>query len=128
MSYSPPPGFVFVHETRYGTAWFMRSNGPYRDPDWLQVQDTEAVLDRNQALANHNGGWSIDGRQKTDKLLRRVATVPWAVITDWKENKGIDYFSTDPDMQRKVDQMLDSSDWSKLRTAHFRIGKQSQWV
>jgi hypothetical protein len=126
MSYSPPPGFVHLHTTRMGTIWFMRSNGPYQEPDYLMVQDTQAVLDRNQALANHNDGWSIDGREKTDKLLRRVATVPWAVITDWKENKGVDYWN--PDHQDAVNRLLDDSDWSRLRTAHFRIGRQSSWV
>jgi hypothetical protein len=111
-----------------GTHWFMKSNGPYMDPDYLMVQDTEATLDRNQAMANHNDGWSIDGRGKTDKLLRRTATTPWGVIAQWKENLGVDYWSQDPDQQRAVDRLLDSSDWQKLRTAHFRIGKQSQWV
>lgn len=106
--------------------WFMRSNGPFQDPDYLQVQDTEALLDRNQAMANHNDGWSVEGKSKGDKLLRRVASVPWTVITDWKENKGVDYFN--PDHQDAVNRLLDDSDWSRLRTAHFRIGKQGMWV
>lgn len=127
MSYSPPPGFKYLHTTRMGTMWFMRDNGPYLEPDYLQVQDTEAILDHNKAMANHNDGWSLEG-SKTDKLLRRVASVPWAVITDWKENKGVDYFSTDPDQQAAVNRLLDDSDWQRLRTANFRIGKQSQWV
>lgn len=125
MSYSPPAGFKYLHTTRMGTMWFIRDNGPYLEPDYLQVQDTEAVLERNQAMANHNDGWSIDG-SKADKLLRRVATVPWSVITDWKENKGIDYYN--PDHQDAVNRLLDDADWSKLRTANFRIGRQSQWV
>ena len=120
MSYSPPPGFVFVHQTRYGTAWFMRSNGPYMEPDWLQVQDTEKVLDRNQAMANHNDGWSVDGRQKSDKLLKRVATVPWAVIEQWRQ-EGLEYFSTDPDVQRKITQRLNSREWFKLRTSEGSV-------
>lgn len=127
MSYSPPPGFKYLHTTRMGTMWFMRDNGPYQEPDYLQVQDTEAMLDHNQAMANHNDGWSLEG-SKTDKLLRRVARVPWAVITDWKENKGVDYFSTDPDQQAAVNRLLDDSDWQRLRTANFRIGRQSTWI
>jgi len=92
------------------------------------VQDTEAVLQRNREMANHNDGWSIDGTGKTDKLLRRAATVPWSVITRWKEELGVDYWSKDPDQQAAVNRLLDDSDWSRLRTANFRIGKQGQWV
>lgn len=128
MSYTPPAGFVHLHTTRMGTMWFMRSNPWPMEPDYLQVQDTEAVLDRNVAMANHNDGWSIEGKSKADKLLRRQATVPWVVMTDWKENLGIDYFSTDPDVQRKIDGLLDSSDYSKLRTAHYTVGKRSREV
>jgi hypothetical protein len=128
MSYSPPPGFTFLHQTRFGTAWYIRSNGPNREPDYLMVQDMEATLDRNQAMANHNDGWSIEGRSKADKLLRRQATVPWGVITDWKENRGIDYWSRDPDVQRKIDSLLDSSDFSKLRTAHYFVGKRTREI
>lgn len=128
MSYTPPAGFHLLHVTRMGTAWYMRDNGPYREPDYLMVQDTEAVLQRNREMANHNDGWSIDGTGKTDKLLRRAATVPWSVITRWKEELGVDYWSKDPDQQAAVNRLLDDSDWSRLRTANFRIGKQGQWV
>ena len=128
MSYTPPPGFVYLHTTRMGTMWFMRSNGPHAEPDYLQVQDTEALLDRNVAMANANDGWSVAGRSKADKLLRRQATVPWVVITDWKERLGIDYYSNDQDTQRKIDSLLDSSDYSKLRTANYVVGKRTREI
>lgn len=128
MSYTPPPGFKYLHTTRMGTMWFIRDSGiPGVEPDYLQVQDTEAVLDRNQQMANHNDGWSLDG-SKSDKLLRRVASVPFVVMEHWKQELGVDYRSQDPDQQAAVNRLLDDSDWSRLRTAHFRIGKQSQWV
>lgn len=127
MSYSPPPGFKYLHTTRVGTMWFMRDNGPYLEPDYLQVQDTDALLQRNVAMANHNDGWSVDG-SKSDKLLRRVASVPFVVMEQWKQELGVDYRSTDPDQQAAVNRLLDDSDWSRLRTATYRIGKQTQWV
>lgn len=123
----PPPGFTFEFKSKHGVYWYSRPNGPGEPLDWVAIHDTQDVLDRNQAMANHNDGWSVEG-SKSDKLLRRCATVPWGVIHEWRETLGVDYFSSDPDMQRKVDQLLDSSDWSKLRTAHYRIGKQTQWV
>jgi hypothetical protein len=92
------------------------------------VQDTESVLERNVAMANHNDGWSIDGNGKADKLLRRVATVPFVVMEKWKQELGVDYRSQDPDQQAAVNRLLDSSDWSKLRTANFRIGRETRWV
>lgn len=118
-----PPGFRFLHATRYGTYWFVNADGDY----WM-VQDTQAILDHNQAMANHNDGWSVDGNGKTDKLMRRAATVPWVVQQMWKEEKGVDYRSPDPDQQAAVNRLLDDIDWSKLRTAHFRIGRHSKWV
>lgn len=127
MSYSPPPGFKYLHTTRMGTMWFMRDNGLGMEPDYLMVQDTEASLDRNVAMANHNDGWSVDG-SKSDKLLRRAAHVPFVVMEQWKQELGVDYRSTDPDQQAAVNRLLDDSDWQRLRTAHYRIGRQSKWV
>ncbi len=127
MSYSPPPGFKYLHTTRMGTMWFMRDNGLGMEPDYLMVQDTEASLDRNVAMANHNDGWSVDG-SKSDKLLRRAAHVPFVVMEQWKQELGVDYRSTDPDQQAAVNRLLDDSDWQKLRTAHYRIGRQSKWI
>lgn len=128
MTIPVPPGFKHLHTTRQGTHWFIRSNGPHMEPDYLMVQDNEALLERNAAMANHNDGWSVDGRSKTDKLMRRVASVPWSIITDWRENLGVDYFSQDPDQQKAVNRLLDDADWRKLRTAHFTIGRQGNWV
>lgn len=127
MSYSPPAGFKYLHTTRMGTMWFMRDNGLGMEPDYLMVQDTQASLDRNVAMANHNDGWSVDG-SKSDKLLRRAAHVPFVVMEQWKQELGVDYRSQDPDQQAAVNRLLDDSDWQKLRTAHYRIGRQSKWV
>lgn len=127
MSFSPPPGFKHLHSTRFGTHWFIRSNGPFLDPDYLMIQDTEEVLEQNKAMANHNDGWSVEG-SKSDKLLRRAASVPWVIQEKWRQDYGIDYRSTDPDQQAAVNRLLDDSDWRNLRTAHWRIGKQSVWM
>ena len=128
MSFDVPPGFKHLHSTRMGTHWFMRASSiPGGEPDYLVVQDTEATLDRNAAMANHNDGWSVDG-SKSDKLLRRCATVPFVVMEQWKQELGVDMRSQDPDQQAAVNRLLDSSDFQKLRTAHYRIGKHSAWV
>lgn len=128
MSFDVPAGFKHFYSTRMGTHWFMKpSDIPFGEPDYLMVQDTEATLEHNVAMANHNDGWSVEG-SKSDKLLRRAAHVPFVVMEKWKQELGVDYRSTDPDQQAAVNRLLDSSDWQKLRTAHFRIGKQSVWT
>lgn len=124
----PPPGFRYEFRSRNGVYWYSRPNGPNMTPDWVGIQDMEDVLDRNQAMANQNDGWSVEGKSKADKLLRRQATVPWGVIADWRDNRGLDYFSTDPDVQRKIDSLLDSSDYSKLRTAHYVVGRRTREI
>jgi hypothetical protein len=119
-----PAGFHFLMKSKAGISWFMRHNDD-GSRDFAAYADVEPLLDRNVAMQNHNDGWSVDGRGKADKLLRRVASVPWIVRYKWKQDFGVDY--NNPDHQQAVDRLLDSSDWSKLRTANFRIGKQSQW-
>ena len=80
--------------------------------------DVQPILDHNGRQANHNNGWSVEGK---DKLLRRAASVPFALIEKWKNEEGWDYMSPDPDMQKKARQMLNDSDYQKLRTAHWRV-------
>lgn len=122
MTISVPAGFKHLHTTRQGTHWFIRSNGPHMEADYLMVQDTESLLDRNVAMANQNDGWSVEGASKADKLLRRMASVPWGLIAKWKNEEGIDYFN--PDHQDAVNAKLDSREYWKLRTADYRIGRQ----
>ena len=122
-----PAGFTFEFKGKMGVYWYSRSNGPDKPLDWVAIQDTQEMLDRNQAMANHNDGWSVEG-SKSDKLLRRCASVPHVVIHEWREKLGVDYYSQDPDQQRAIDRLLDDPDWQKLRTAHYRIGKQSVWI
>lgn len=125
----PPPGFTYEFRSKQGIYWYSRPNGPDMTPDWVGIQDTQAldaVLDRNQAMASTNDGWSVEGKSKSDKLLRRQATVPWDVINKWWDELGINYFSTDPDVQRKIDSLLDSSEYSKLRTADYTVGRRTR--
>lgn len=76
--------------------------------------DVQAVLDRNKDMRNHNDGWS------PTKGLRRVASIPLALITQWKEQEGWDAF--DPDHADKLAQKLNDPDYSFLRTAEWRVG------
>jgi hypothetical protein len=82
------------------------------DGNWAVevVQDTNALLNFNVERQNHyDMRWS-------DGDTRMVASIPHVVIELWKKLYGVDYYSRDPDMQRKVDKLLNDSDWYKLRT------------
>jgi hypothetical protein len=45
-----------------------------------------------------------------------VARIPLIVIALWRNTLGIDYWSQDPAVQRKIDDLLNSNEWKWLRT------------
>ena len=79
--------------------------------------DVSPILERNQAMAGHNNGYS------PDKSWRRAASIPLIVLHKWRDEEGWDPFNTsDPDCRKKLMQKLDSEEYRYLRTADFRIG------
>lgn len=120
-----PSGFRHFMSTAAGCHWFVRyehdQHGNIIGREFAMFADVTPILDRNVAMQNHNDGWSVEGRSKSDKLLRRAASVPFALITKWNNEEGIDYFSQDPDMQKRVKAKLNSREFSKLRTAEFKL-------
>jgi hypothetical protein len=77
-------------------------------------EDTTAILDHNQALANHNDGYT------PSKDMRRVASIPFVLLYQWAQAEGWpDPMQPPPDAFLRK---LNSSDWSKLRTAPGTIG------
>lgn len=113
-----PAGFRHLTRSSAGLDYWVKF-GPKGEMELAITGDAQHVLDRNDAMRNHNDGWSIEGKTKTDKLLRRAASVPWGVIHMWREQLGIDYFN--PDHQDAVNRLLNSREWYKLRTAEFRL-------
>jgi hypothetical protein len=90
------------------------------DGSWAieQVQaDLTPLLDRNKVYQNHGGGmkWGDEfGEMNLD--VRHVATIPWIVIEQWKRDYGIDYMDPDPEVQKRIDRLLDSNEYKWLRT------------
>ena len=117
-----PSGFRHFMTTAAGCHWFVRyehdREGNIIGREFAMYADVQPILDHNGRMANHNDGWSVEGK---DKLLRRAASVPFALITKWKNEEGWDYFSQDPDMQKKARQKLNDIEYQKLRTAHWRV-------
>lgn len=77
-------------------------------------QETQPFLDTNKELRNcGDGGWMAD------KDMRRVASIPNAIIAQWL-TEGIDIWSGDH--QAEVARKLNDPDNFYLRTAPGRLG------
>lgn len=78
-------------------------------------QDTDAIIDRNKAMATHNDGYS------PSRELRRVATIPALVRMKWLQEEGWDAWRPDRyavELMRK----LNDPEWQYLRTAPGVLG------
>lgn len=96
-----------------GVSWQIRDDG--KTTEMLATSDVTAHLEQNKAMANHNDGYS------PTREFRRVASIPAIIILKWKEELGVDFYSTDPEQKRKVRQLLNSNEYLFLRTAPGRI-------
>lgn len=78
-------------------------------------QDVEPILDRNQALANHD-----DRGYSPSRELRRVASIPLTEIM--KVMKKVGKFQlTDPEVKVEIKRMLNDGDFAKFRTSPGRV-------
>jgi hypothetical protein len=95
--------------------WHEHSDGTWGIE---QVQaDLTPLLDRNKVFQNHGNGMKWEDDFGDDKLgVRMVATIPMIVIDRWRAEFGLDYFDPDPDVQRKIDDLLNSNEYRYLRT------------
>lgn len=82
------------------------------------IQDTDAILDLNKAMATENDGYS------PSRELRRAASVPHSVMLKWLNEDGFwfyDAFSGDDFAKRKLRQKLNDPQYAHLRTAPGRL-------
>jgi hypothetical protein len=96
-----------------GVSWQIRDDG--KTTEMLATADVTDHLEQNKAMMNHNDGYS------PSRELRRVASIPAIIILKWKEELGVDFYSSDPEQKRKVRQLLNSNEYLFLRTAPGRI-------
>lgn len=71
---------------------------------------TNAILDINKIETNH----FTSGRMGE---MERAARIPIEVMYEWKVKHGVDAwrYSADPDVRKKVNQLLNSSDYRYLK-------------
>jgi hypothetical protein len=78
--------------------------------------DVTDVLESNKAQQAN----SIDKRYGKE-MLHHVAEIPMGVVLKWKKEHGVDLFSPDPDMKRKVRRLLNDPEYRYLRTNNKRL-------
>src|SRR5690242_12837970 len=92
------------------------------DPGGVLVryeQSAQAIqkhLDQNAIQRNHvNTGRMGD--------MERVASIPIGVMYEWKVKHGVDAwrYASDPDVRKKVNSLLNSSDYRYLKTREIII-------
>ena len=84
-------------------------------------QDVEPYLEANVRKYNEAPSWrtlTVNGKERT---FREVADVPLAVIEQWMQ-EGVNVFSNEPEMKRKVAAKLNDYTNRKLRTHPGRVG------
>ena len=79
---------------------------------------THNILDFNKERQNH---YSPVSQVNGDRM---VASIPLIFIQKWFNEYGIDYWSPDPDMQKRVDRLLDEPEWRWLRTDDSVLSKR----
>lgn len=78
------------------------------------VQDVAPILDANkEAFNSGNRGFTPSG------AMKKVAEIPLVVAEMWRNNYGVDVFNRDH--KDAVRRLLNSSEWSYLRTAPGRL-------
>lgn len=78
-------------------------------------QDVEPSLDLNKAKQTH-GKWGLADAKSE---WRQVADIPHGVLYEWLTKHGVNFFN--PDHEKKVLQLLNSSDYRYLKTAQVII-------
>lgn len=84
-------------------------------------EDLQPLLDRNKVFQNHGDMRWGDEFGDMNLGVKMVATIPMVVIDLWRTKYGIDYFDPDPEVQKRIDRLLDSNEWRYLRTDNSRL-------
>jgi len=77
--------------------------------------DVTDIIESNKRRANN----SLDTRFGGE-MMHHIAEIPNGVIATWAKD-GIDVFSEDPDMQKKVMRRLHDPEWRYLKTTVKKV-------
>jgi hypothetical protein len=89
----------------------------------VRSQDVAPYLKQNAEERAAASSWRPYSTGKNQ--LRKVADIPNVVVEQWLK-EGVNVFSDDPDMQRKVRRKLDDMTNQKLRTMPGKLGVRTR--
>lgn len=80
-----------------------------------EAQDVESIVENNKRLASGNG------RAISSDVANPVASIPTGIILKWLREEGWWVYDAhkDPDVERKLNQKLNSNEWRYLRTSEL---------
>lgn len=107
---------TFLFRSSAGVDHWMIQDG--KDTRFAATQDVAPMLEMNKKMATHNDGYS------QSRELRRVASIPYALMHKWLNEEGWWAMDADkdPGVARKLAEKLNSSEYLYLRTAEGRVG------
>lgn len=91
----------------------------------VRSQDVAPYLRANAEKRNSVGDWRPYATRKGGSSMRLVADIPNIVVEQWLK-EGVDVFSQDPAMQRRVRWKLDSNEYKYLRTMPGKLGVRTR--
>ena len=88
------------------------------DGDWCYetIQDCDPIVDANKQQQNETA-------PRGD--FRLQARIPLIFRQKWIDEHGVDFLSRDPDVQAKVDRLLDDPDYRWMRTSTGTLQKRA---
>jgi hypothetical protein len=75
-------------------------------------QDCTDIIEYNKRMVIE-----ADHTQQIKNDWIKYASVPYVVIDKWRREHGINFMTRDPDEWKKVMMMINSSDWSGVKTS-----------
>lgn len=106
----------FLFRSSAGVDHYMITEG--NETRFAAFQDVAPILEQNKKAMTANDGYS------PSRDLRRVASIPYAIMHKWLNEEGFWAMDADkdPDVAKKLAQKLNSSEYAYLRTAEGRVG------
>lgn len=108
---------ILDHDEEWGlTTLFHRLH----DGEWVHemqqsAEAIQAITDANKEAQNHCNPWA------PDRWCRMDARIPIIFAQKWFDEEGIDIFSPDPHMQKRVDRKLNDPEFRWMRTSNAKL-------